>query len=151
MHRSVSRLLVAVLLSAGAALPVLAADTRVGVSVSISQPGFYGRVDVGDTPPAVIYPQPVVVLPGPVTVHQRPIYMRVPPGHEKKWTKYCARYRACGQPVLFVRHAEVHRHEDGRGRDAEGYGRDEHRHDEHGRHGHPHKNGARGKGHGRGH
>lgn len=33
--------------------PALAAD--VGISVSIGQPGFYGRLDIGD------YPQPQVI------------------------------------------------------------------------------------------
>ena len=38
--------------------------TDVGVSVSVAQPGFYGRVDVGNVPrPAVIYARPVVVHP----------------------------------------------------------------------------------------
>ena len=32
-----------------------------------------------------------------------PIYLRVPPGHEKKWNKHCASYNACGRPVYFVR------------------------------------------------
>ena len=48
------------LLLAASALPALAAD--VGVSVSVGQPGFYGRIDIGNAPPPVlIYPQPVVI------------------------------------------------------------------------------------------
>lgn len=42
--------------------PALAAD--VGVSVTIGQPGFYGRIDIGDYPypqPRVIYSQPRIV------------------------------------------------------------------------------------------
>lgn len=79
------------------------AATNVGVSVSINQPGFYGRVDIGDQPaPAVIYPQPVIIDRGPVAVYQRPIYMRVPPGHYKNWGRYCHNYNACGQPVYFI-------------------------------------------------
>ena len=38
--------------------------TDVGVSVSIGQPGFYGRIDIGDypyPPPRVIYGQPRIV------------------------------------------------------------------------------------------
>jgi hypothetical protein len=35
-------------------------------------------------------------------VIRQPIYLRVPPGHEKHWAKYCKRYGACGQPVFFV-------------------------------------------------
>ncbi len=30
------------------------------------------------------------------------MYMRVPPGHAKKWSKHCAAYNACGRPVYFV-------------------------------------------------
>jgi hypothetical protein len=75
----------------------------VGVSVSVSQPGFYGRIDVGRVPgPVVIYPQAVIIEQRPMTVVRQPIYLRVPPGHEKRWDKYCSRYNACGQPVYFV-------------------------------------------------
>jgi hypothetical protein len=90
-----------------ASIPAFAGPhTDVGVSVNIGQPGFYGRIDVGNMPPppvAVIYPQPVVVVPGPVVVERRPIYLRVPPGHQKNWRRYCGQYAACGQPVYFVR------------------------------------------------
>ena len=79
-----------------------ASSPNVGISVSVSQPGFYGRVNIGDQPPTVIYPQPVIIQQQPVAVHQRPIYMRVPPGHERAWARYCGQYRACGQPVYFV-------------------------------------------------
>ncbi len=90
-------------LALGAALvPAFAAD--VGVSVAISQPGVYGRIDIGRVAvaPVLVYPQPVVVAPGPVAVAQRPIYMHVPPGHAKNWRKHCGAYNACGQPVYFV-------------------------------------------------
>ena len=50
--------MLAVTLCAAAAAPALAAD--VGVSVEISQPGVYGRIDIGRFPaPQVIVPQPV--------------------------------------------------------------------------------------------
>lgn len=94
------------LAAAVAALTVPAfAQTNVGVSVQLNQPGLYGRVDIGNvpTPPVVVYQQPVVVMQTPVAVHQRPIYLHVPPGHEKHWDKHCAKYGACGQPVYFVR------------------------------------------------
>lgn len=95
------RLIASTLLAAAAASPALAAD--VGVSVSIGQPGFYGRIDIGNYPqPAVIYPQPVVIAPAPYAVVQQPIYLRVPPGHAKNWGKHCGRYSACGQRVYFV-------------------------------------------------
>ena len=79
----------------------LAAD--VGVSISVSEPGFYGRIDLGRAPaPVLIYPQPVIIEQRPVTLVRQPIYLRVPPGHEKNWGKHCRRYNACGQPVYFV-------------------------------------------------
>ncbi|MGB4360040.1 MAG: hypothetical protein WBJ19_06465 [Rhodoferax sp.] len=81
--------------------PASAAD--VGVSVNISEPGFYGRIDIGRVPaPVLIYPQPVIIEQRSVNVMRQPIYLRVPPGHEKKWNKHCSRYNACGQPVYFV-------------------------------------------------
>ena len=73
--------------------PAQAAD--VGVSISVNQPGFYGRVDIGDQRPVLIYPQPIVIHQGAYTTYQRPIYMRVPPGHYKQWARYCSRYNAC--------------------------------------------------------
>ena len=81
--------------------PVFAGD--VGVTVTIGQPGFYGRIDVGNYPqPVIVYPQPVVIAPAPVAVIAQPIYLRVPPGQAKHWAKHCAKYNACGQPVYFV-------------------------------------------------
>ncbi len=78
----------------------------VGVSVQISEPGVYGRIDIGRFPqPAVIVPQPVVIAPSPtVVVRQPPAYLWVPPGHRKHWAKHCHQYDACGVPVYFVRH-----------------------------------------------
>ncbi len=79
----------------------LAAD--VAVSVQVGQPGFYGRIDIGRFPqPQVIYPQTIIIQEVPRAIVQAPIYLRVPPGHQKKWGKHCHRYQACGQPVYFV-------------------------------------------------
>ena len=75
----------------------------VGVSISVGQPGFYGRIDIGNVPPPVlVYPEPVIIQPAPVAVVRQPIYLHVPPGHAKDWRRYCSRYAACGQPVYFV-------------------------------------------------
>jgi hypothetical protein len=83
------------------ATPTLAAD--VGVSVSIGQPGFYGQIDIGNTPrPQVIYAEPVIIQRVPVGVVRQPVYLHVPPGHAKNWSKHCYRYDACGRPVYFV-------------------------------------------------
>ncbi len=110
-----------------AALPALA-QTSVGVSIGIHQPGVYGRIDIGNfPPPPVIYPQPVVIAPTPVAVYQRPVYLYVPPGHQKDWRKHCYRYAACGQPVYFVQEQWVvdrwdERRGRGRGDDHPGRG-----------------------------
>lgn len=86
-------------LLAFAMTPLFAAD--IGVSVSIGQPGFYGRIDIGDyPPPQLIYHQPLYVQ--PFAVERAPIYLRVPPGHAKNWRKHCHRYDACGERVYFV-------------------------------------------------
>ena len=90
------------LLLAASALPALAAD--VGVSVSVGQPGFYGRIDIGSAPPPVlIYPQPVVIQKVYVAQPPPPLYLHVPPGHAKKWSKHCHKYDACSRPVYFVK------------------------------------------------
>jgi len=75
----------------------------VGVSVSVGQPGFYGHLDIGNFPhPDLIYHEPTVVRPH-VGIVEQPVYMHVPPGHAKKWSKHCHKYNACGRPVYFVR------------------------------------------------
>jgi opacity protein-like surface antigen len=133
------RFLIAAALSAAAVTaPALAAD--VGVSVSIGQPGFYGRIDIGGYPqPQVIYRQPMVIE--RVPVERPPIYLRVPPGHAKKWSKHCHEYNACGERVFFVqdnwyqgeyvpRYQEKHH---GRGNDNRGNQKD--KNDRHGKDG----------------
>lgn len=95
MKRSVVTL---ALLASTLAAPAFA---QVGVSVSVGQPGFYGRLDLGDfPPPALIYRQPMTVM--PVVPGAAPVYLRVPPGHAKNWRKHCHRYDACGVPAYFV-------------------------------------------------
>ena len=129
------------IIAAAAALPVWAAD--VGVSVTISEPGVYGRVDIGRFPqPQVVVPQPVIIQPAPVVVAAppvQPIYMWVPYEQRKDWTHHCAHYHACGLPVYFVRHdwydREVRTHHD---------------HDDHHDHGHDHGH-DNGRGKGKGH
>ncbi len=137
-------ILTAALLTAGFSVPAQATD--VGVSVSIGQPGFYGRIDIGGyPPPPVVYSRPVLIA--PVPVQGPPVYLRVPPGHARHWSKHCSEYGACGERVYFVRdewytreyaprYRDEHRHHGDR---DEGHGRDH-------RHGHGH-----GHGHGRGH
>jgi hypothetical protein len=93
-------LIVAALSAASFATPAPAAD--VGVSVSIGQPGFYGRLDIGGYPqPQVIYRQPRVIE--RVSVDRPPVYMRVPPGQARHWSRHCGKYNACGERVYFVK------------------------------------------------
>ncbi len=132
-------------LAAATALPsAQAAD--VGVSIGFSQPGVYGRVDVGRYPqPVLLAPQPVIV--GRPVYRAEPVYLWVPPEHRRDWRHHCYRYGACGAPVYFVQdgwyhqNVVVHRERDWR-RDE--WRRDDWHHD-HGR-GHEHD-----RGHGHGH
>jgi hypothetical protein len=120
----------AVIIAAAFTLPALAAD--VGVSVTVGQPGFYGRIDIGDfTHPRVLYPQAIIVERG-MPVNRPPLYLRVPPGHAKNWKKHCHEYHACGERVLFVHddwyeheyvpHYQEKYHDRGHGHDNKGHG-----------------------------
>lgn len=89
----------AVMLAATMAQPVQAVD--VGLSLSIGQPGFYGRLDIGDyPPPKLLYRQPVLI--GRGDMHREPVYLHVPPGHAKSWRRHCGKYNACDEQVYFV-------------------------------------------------
>ena len=117
--------LIALALAACAVAPTLA-QTNVGVSIGINQPGVYGRIDIGNFPqPRIIYPQPVVIVQTPMAVYQQPVYLYVPPGHQKKWAKHCGRYNACGQPVYFVQEDWVRERYEERGDQghSEGHGK----------------------------
>jgi hypothetical protein len=90
------------------ALMVMGAQAQVPyVSATVSgelQPGVYGRIDIGNAPPPpLIYSQPLIIQRPAVFVQQQPLYLHVPPGHAKKWSKHCGKYKACGQPVYFVK------------------------------------------------
>lgn len=129
---------IALLLCAfGVMAPFATHAVDVGVSVQVSQPGVYGRIDIGRYPqPALILPQPVIITSPGALVVQQPAYLWVPPGHRKNWKRHCAKYNACGTPVYFVRHdwydsqvryspqsgpGHEHRHdEEGRGRGKDG-------------------------------
>ena len=92
LNRFFAATLLAILVSAPAAAQV---------SVSIGQPGFYGRLDIGGFPaPPLLFPEPMIIRPAPVAYP--PIYLRVPPGPAHDWRRYCGRYSACGRPVYFV-------------------------------------------------
>lgn len=122
----------------------MAAD--VGVSINVGQPGFYGRIDIGDFPqPRVVYAEPVIVERSERYVEQQPIYLRVPPGHAKHWSKHCRDYNACGQKVYFVQdswytneYAPRYREQRGDRHDSDHGDRYDRRekHDRHDEHGH---------------
>ena len=145
-------LIAATIATATIATPALAAD--VGVSVSIGQPGFYGRLDIGGyPPPQVIYRQPMIVQ--QVPRDRPPIYLRVPPGHAKHWEKHCREYNACGERVYFVqdnwyRHDYVPYYQNQK-RDHRDNGHNERRDDNHGQQRDEHHGNDHGKGHGNGH
>ena len=117
-------------------------------------PGVYGRIDIGNAPPpSLIYTQPVIIQRAPMVVQQPPLYLHVPPGHARKWSRHCARYNACNQPVYFVRV----RGDDDFERRGKGKRQDEYRRyeDDHRDRGDRHDDGdkhdkGRGKGHGKG-
>ncbi len=161
MSTSTKRAAAVLGLLAGALFAQAAGAADVGVSIRVGEPGFYGRIDIGNMPrPQLIYAEPVYVQRQPRVVYE-PIYLRVPPGHERHWSKHCARYGACGRPVYFVRdswyrevyapqyrreHGERRDWDDRRGRgDGRGDGRWDDRRDDRGP-GHGH-----GRDHGRGH
>ncbi|NGY03755.1 hypothetical protein [Solimonas terrae] len=131
--------IIAALLALGIAIPAMA---DVGVSINIGEPGFYGTIDLGGAPrPELIYAEPVMVE--RVAVRPAPVYLRVPPGHEKNWSHYCGAYHACGRPVYFVQDSWYRKVYSPDYRRRHGHG-DDHDHDDHHDNGHGH-------GHGNGH
>ena len=96
-------------------------------------PGVYGRIEFGTAPPPpVIYQQPVIIQRPAVLVQQQPLYLHVPPGHAKKWSKHCAKYNACGQPVYFVKVAGDDRFERDQYREKHKHKGKGHKDDHHG-------------------
>jgi hypothetical protein len=134
------------------AVPPAQAAVDVGVSVQISEPGVYGRIDIGRFPqPQIIVQQPVVIV-QPRQAPPQPVYMWVPPGHQKNWRKHCRRYSACGVPVYFVQDGWYREHVSqgpGRHDDRRGRGRG-HDRDDRGERGERHGDDRGGHGHGRG-
>ncbi len=62
---------------------------------------YYGLLELAGLPqPQLLYPESVIVR--RVQVQRSPVYLRVPPGHAKNWSKHCGRYNACSRPVYFV-------------------------------------------------
>ena len=139
-------LIAAAVIVTGISTPLLAAD--VGVSVNVGEPGFYGRIDIGDSPqPRVIYAQPRVVE--HVDVVREPVYLRVPPGHRKHWSQHCQEYNACGERVYFVQDDWYNREYAPRYRERHGGGREDRHEDHHGDHDDHDRGHGNGHGHGR--
>ncbi|MFO1409732.1 MAG: hypothetical protein U1F06_05045 [Steroidobacteraceae bacterium] len=95
-----------------------AGDLNIGVILAGEiSPGVYGQVMIGNQPPPpLLYAQPVIIERVPYGARPAPIYLHVPPGHARNWSKHCREYQACGRPVYFVRSAEYDRDWGGRGR-----------------------------------
>ena len=92
-----------ILLAAALLLSAASGAMAQNIDIHIGDSGYYGRIDLGNLGrPPVIYQQPMIIE--RVVGYQRmePTYLRVPPGHAKKWSKHCSRYNACGRPVYFV-------------------------------------------------
>jgi hypothetical protein len=105
-HKAIlAKAVIAGLIAVGSATTALAGD--VGVAVNISAPGVYGQITIGGglPTPELLLPQPTVVVPAPVVVGvapPEPLYLHVPPGHERHWARHCQEYNACNRPVYFV-------------------------------------------------
>ena len=99
---------IASFLAALAAVSAQASDVDVRIILDGEvRPGLYGRVEIGNAPPPpLVFAQPVLVRKPPAAAPVQPVYLHVPPGHAKNWTKHCHKYRACGTPVYFVKSAE---------------------------------------------
>jgi hypothetical protein len=137
------------LISLGAVAVAQAGD--VSVSVNVNTPGVYGQITLGELPaPELLMPRAVVAIPTRIVVSgppPEPLYLHVPPGHERHWERHCHEYNACGRPVYFVSHrwyqeVYVPRHEL---RHEERHEHRDHDHDhdhDHDRgHGHEHEHG----------
>ncbi|MCD6026568.1 MAG: hypothetical protein K0R08_1087 [Solimicrobium sp.] len=81
--------------------PLLApAATNVGISINIGEPNYYGQIQLGNMQPRVLYEEPIIIQRG--RMQNPPLYLRVPPGHYKNWSRHCGKYNACDRSVYFV-------------------------------------------------
>lgn len=78
-----------------------AVNISIGVGGEVL-PGVYGSVNIdNDRYPSLVYAEPLIVS-RPSRILS-PVYLHVPPGHLKKWGRYCGRYDACSRPVYFAK------------------------------------------------
>jgi hypothetical protein len=87
----------------GLAAGNLARAADINFSLSIGEPDFFGRLDVGDFQPQLINRRPVIIERVRSAPPPPPVYLRVRPGEERNWKRNCRKYDACGAPVYFVR------------------------------------------------
>ncbi len=82
-----------------------AAQAQAYVNVTVGgafAPGVFGQVSLGNnTPPPVWNVQPVIY--GQPLYGAPVMYVNAPREEHRDWGRHCARYRACGYPVYFVR------------------------------------------------
>ena len=106
MNTRIATLLICLVGVAG--LPAQADDLGINVILEGEvAPGVYGRVELGNNShPDIYYPQPVVIVQEPRYAKYKPVYLHVPPGHAKHWSKHCQEYHACERPVYFVKSVE---------------------------------------------
>ena len=71
----------ALILCAALASASFSALAQTNVSISVGQPGFYGRLDIGDFGPPPVYVAPPIIVERYERVRAEPVYLRVPPGH----------------------------------------------------------------------
>ena len=133
-----ARLCALALLSSTLALAPQAQAADVGLSLSLVQPGVYGRIDIGPQyRPEVVHAEPVwIERPRRVYRMPPPVYLYAPVHHVRDWGRYCGRYSACGQPVLFVEDRWVRDWHEHRGGEHK-----HHKHHKHHGHGHGHGHG----------
>jgi hypothetical protein len=90
-----------------AAPPDIAQSGDGALAVAVRQPGDYGRIDSGIETPPVVYTQPLQIDDSGDPTPHAPVFLYVPPTQTGHWGRYCGRYAACDQPVLFVQHRWV--------------------------------------------
>lgn len=110
MKRGSVRGVIALVALAASVFSHPAQAAEVGVSIGISQPGVHGRIDIGRFPqPQVVVQQPVIIARSAARAPD-PVYLWVPPAHQKHWHRHCGAYKACGVPVYFVQERWYHDH-----------------------------------------
>ncbi|MGI6655379.1 MAG: hypothetical protein ACOX5Z_00830 [Desulfobulbus sp.] len=95
-----------VLLPALLLLLSLGPQAHAALHITIGDSAFYGLLDMaGFSNPRFINPNPIIIDKSGLRMGRgmdNPLYLRVPLGHLKKWSKHCHKYNACNRPVYFV-------------------------------------------------